>query len=222
MEFICVLDFEATCDRDKRFTPSHEVIEFPSVMLQRIDGKYQAVGEFQEFCRPLYNIKLTQFCKDLTGITQEQVSRGADFPQVLQRHQEWLSQYSLDPDRLIIVTCGRWDLVEMLPDECRRWSIKPHPIYHRVINIKDAFCKKFGPFRGGMAPMLAYLGLELKGRHHSGIDDCRNIAQMVVNLADCLPDLIIEINPKIYDQTKAERIKTDVNRNRQLAKRGQK
>lgn len=31
----------------------------------------------------------------------------------------------------------------------------------------------------GMKGMLEHLSLELKGRHHSGIDDCRNIAQVV-------------------------------------------
>jgi len=33
-----------------------------------------------------------------------------------------------------------------------------------------------------MTDMLAFLGLELKGRHHSGIDDCRNIAQVLIRM----------------------------------------
>jgi len=31
-----------------------------------------------------------------------------------------------------------------------------------------------------MAGMLNILGMKLDGRHHSGIDDCRNIAKIVV------------------------------------------
>ena len=34
----------------------------------------------------------------------------------------------------------------------------------------------------GMARMLKVLRLTLHGRHHSGIDDCKNITQIVVTL----------------------------------------
>ena len=34
----------------------------------------------------------------------------------------------------------------------------------------------------GMAGMLKTLKIKLEGRHHSGIDDCKNIAKIVLNL----------------------------------------
>ena len=37
---------------------------------------------------------------------------------------------------------------------------------------------------GGMAMMLKVLKLTLDGRHHSGIDDTRNIAKIVISLAN--------------------------------------
>jgi len=33
-----------------------------------------------------------------------------------------------------------------------------------------------------MTDMLAKLNLELIGRHHSGIDDCKNIARILIEL----------------------------------------
>jgi inhibitor of KinA sporulation pathway (predicted exonuclease) len=33
-----------------------------------------------------------------------------------------------------------------------------------------------------MTNMLSKLGLELQGRHHSGLDDCRNIGRVLVEL----------------------------------------
>jgi len=221
-DYICVLDFEATCDRNKTFVPDHEVIEFPSVLLRKIDNRYEVVSEFQQFCRPLYNVKLTEFCKELTGITQAQVSPAENFPDVLEHHRAWLEEHAggLEPERLIIVTCGRWDLLQMLPAECRRWVIKPHTIYHRAVNIKDAFCQRYGPFRGGMAAMLAYMELELLGRHHSGIDDCRNIARMAVQLAnEITPELVLQVDPSLYNLTSAERAKAKATLQRQLVKR---
>ena len=41
------------------------------------------------------------------------------------------------------------------------------------------------PNIGGMEQMLEALDLELVGRHHSGIDDARNIAKIVLKLIEC-------------------------------------
>ena len=35
---------------------------------------------------------------------------------------------------------------------------------------------------GGMVEMLKLLGLELEGKHHSGIDDARNISRICLEL----------------------------------------
>ena len=56
------------------------------------------------------------------------------------------------------------------------------------MNIKELFpapegWKGKGKYRArGMTDMLDSLGLELEGRHHSGIDDTLNIARVVVEL----------------------------------------
>ena len=127
------------------------------------------------------------------------MTAGHNFPDTLQRHQQWLlaevpglaeREYEHEwhnggePFPVMIVTCGRWDLCEMMIDECLRWEITPSPFYRRVINIKDAFQDVHGYFQGGMVPMLDYLGLALLGRHHSGIADSRNIARIAVRLAE--------------------------------------
>ena len=64
-----------------------------------------------------------------------------------------------------------------------------------MINIKDAFkqwctsSRQHSRKRGkdslhfGMPGMLEALGLPLLGRHHSGIDDSRNIAAILRELA---------------------------------------
>ena len=44
-DYICVLDFEATCSEDKKFKPSHEIIEFPSVLLQRNGNEYIKIDQ---------------------------------------------------------------------------------------------------------------------------------------------------------------------------------
>lgn len=71
-EYICVLDFEATCDDITK------MIEFPSVLLKwdQSLGNYVGKCQFQQFCKPKIYPNLTKFCKELTGI-QEQTDAGS-------------------------------------------------------------------------------------------------------------------------------------------------
>ena len=189
--YVCVLDFEATCDKSKKWI--HEIIEFPSVLLKwnPEKGNYEKVSEIQYYCRPLDNGKVTDFCLELTGITQETVNKGVDFPYALQQHYSWLArECKVDDvnvpieDRVIIVTCGAWDLNTMFPAETRRWNIgNPQKVYRRFVNIKDEYRHLYKHRdRKGMATMLEDLKIPLEGRHHSGIDDCRNIAKIWMRL----------------------------------------
>ena len=81
--------------------------------------------------------------------------------------------------KYIIITVGDWDLGTMFPKQCNISNIKPHKHFKQWINIKKDFKDFYNvPKKKGMAEMLEYLNIELKGRHHSGIDDCRNTARI--------------------------------------------
>lgn len=90
LEFICVLDFECTCQEDTSGYP-HEVIEFPVVVLELATRKI--VAEFHSFCKPTVNPILTPFCTKLTGITQAQVDDAPSFPSVIDNLSTWLEQH---------------------------------------------------------------------------------------------------------------------------------
>lgn len=86
------------------------------------------------------------------------------------------------------LTCGRWDLHSMLPRQLdisesehgRDDSGNLIAPYNRYINVKDAFRIHYKlRHQQGMLHMLRRLKLELEGRHHSGIDDCKNILRIV-------------------------------------------
>lgn len=180
-----VLDFEATCDKPTTPMPQ-EIIEFPSVLL---DAGMKQVAEFESFVRPTHHPVLTPFCTELTGIEQAQVDAAQTFPEVFKVHQAWLGSNSLqvtpadgEPLDHAFITCGDWDLQTMLPAQLSATEpvigFVPHA-YRRWINIKKPFAAwNGGSVKGGMLGMLKALDLELEGRHHSGIDDCRNIARI--------------------------------------------
>jgi len=174
--YICILDFEATCEEDAKYF-DNEIIEFPSVLLKLENEECKIVSEFQHYCKPLLKPIVSKFCEKLTGITQEIVNNGNNFPDSLKAHHNWLSSYVIDSD-VIIVTCGNWDIAQVMPSECKKWNIIPPTVYRRFININDIFLDMYKIRGRGMVNMLNFLNINLEGRHHSGIDDCRNIASI--------------------------------------------
>ncbi|KPA80342.1 hypothetical protein ABB37_04611 [Leptomonas pyrrhocoris] len=86
---ILVCDFEATCASGSVHYP-HEIIEFPVVVLDT--ATLRIVAEFHRYVKPVRNPKLTAFCTELTGITQEMVDQADTLPVVVGHFQRWLEQ----------------------------------------------------------------------------------------------------------------------------------
>jgi ERI1 exoribonuclease 3 len=183
--FVCVLDFEASCD-DKNLEFQNEIIEFPSVLLQYTEGNdLVEISRFQEYIAPVKNPKLTKFCTELTGITQETVDAGKTFKETLKLYDQWLNlQLQTFPtvENVLFVTCGDWDLRKMIALQCNISGVEIPKYFNRWCNLKILMSKFVGVEMRGMTCMLDHFKLKLLGRHHSGIDDCVNIAQVAIEL----------------------------------------
>ena len=187
-DYYCVLDFEATCiEKPGRMAPQ-EIIELPTVL---VDARtMEVVDEFQLYCRPVHHPQLTPFCTELTGIQQAWVDDAPLFGEALAAHTAWLRRHGIavegaEGHSMIFVTCGDWDLRTMLPAQLGLIGGRVPQHFRRWVNIKQTFSRVMNGSKGkGMAAMLDSLGLPLEGRHHSGIDDCRNLVQIVKALAD--------------------------------------
>jgi inhibitor of KinA sporulation pathway (predicted exonuclease) len=94
-------------------------------------------------------------------------------------------------------TCGDWDLNSMLPEQLTLSGIACPSYFRSWINIKRVFeaysktsahkdkVRKSGKGdqeRLGMPTMLGALGLPLEGKHHSGIDDVKNLVAVCSSL----------------------------------------
>ena len=181
--YICVLDFEATCFQNNEVPRNKmEIIEFPSLLykINTNTKSYELISEFHKYVRPTYKPILTSFCKKLTGITQETVNNSDPIEIVYNDHIKWLDTYIKENDDFIICTCGAWDLKTMLPNEIKNKELKPHKYYEKFINIKDEFNYFYDKNAKGMVDMLKFLDIELIGKHHSGIDDTRNITSILL------------------------------------------
>ena len=182
IDYFLVLDFEATCDDGKKPKPQ-EIIEFPVLKVNA--RTLETESEFHTYVQPTAHPVLTPFCTRLTGITQEKVADQPTLPDVMIRFHQWMDRNGLLVPKVksCFVTCGDWDLLTMLPDQCSYLSIHIPDYFRQWVNIQCVFQSELGGrVKRGMRAMLKCLGLTLDGRPHSGIDDCRNTAKILVEL----------------------------------------
>jgi len=194
IKYLLILDFEATCDQADADNTTHvrfgppEIIEFPTI-LYNIDAR-KVEGEFHTYVKPQINPILTKFCTELTGIQQSWVDQAPVLLDVLKNHDIWLHENGLllngqpTEKTFAYVTCGDWDLKQMLPSQCERLKYKRLHYFWQWINIKFIFQRVTNISGKAMAQMLQVLKLPLEGKHHSGIDDCRNITKIAQTLIE--------------------------------------
>ncbi|KAH7107021.1 exonuclease RNase T and DNA polymerase III [Auriculariales sp. MPI-PUGE-AT-0066] len=188
LKYLAILDFEATCDDGR--VPSfnsrkQEIIEFP-VLVYNIASR-QVEHTFHSYIRPILQPELTPFCTELTGIQQETVAAAEPFDQVWDRFTTFMTEkLPADSTSYTFLTCGDWDLKTMLPLQLSHIGIRTMPNDMRTwLNIKVVFSRVKSVQRPkGMVSMLNSLKLPLQGRHHSGIDDCKNISRIVTSLLE--------------------------------------
>ncbi len=180
-----VVDFEATCANDGSLRREEmEIIEVGAVM---VDGEMlTALSEFPSFVRPVRHPTLTDFCTELTSITQADVDAAPTLPDVVERWTKWAEPFG----GCVFSSWGSYDHNQLVQD-CRFHEIAM-PFEQEPINLKAEFSTRLNIRRRlGMKEALSRAGLTLGGTHHRGIDDARNIARLlpfIVGDAECLPD----------------------------------
>ncbi|MEP0914987.1 exonuclease domain-containing protein [Leptolyngbya sp. GB1-A1] len=81
-DYYLVLDLEATCcNQDTIKRHQMEIIEIGAVMVEA--QNLNVIEEFQTFIRPTRYPVLTEFCKSLTSITQEQVDQAPGYVEAI-------------------------------------------------------------------------------------------------------------------------------------------
>lgn len=167
-----VIDLEATCDNEDAVPRREmEIIEIGAVL---VDGaNFEPLAEFQRFVRPVRHPTLTEFCLQLTSITQAQVDAAEGFVPVLEQLREFMGD-----QQPLFCSWGNYDRGQFGLDAGFHQVELPFGRDH--LNLKQAFSDALGTRkRFGMAAALRKLGLPLEGTHHRGIDDARNIARIL-------------------------------------------
>ena len=179
MLYFLIIDLEATCwneQGDKIKANEMEIIEIGAVLVDA--GSFETIEEFQSFVKPVRNPVLSDFCKHLTHISQEDVDNAPNFKIALQE----LNGKLIKPYNPIFCSWGNYDKNQLLKD-CSYHNI-PYPFSEEHINIKELFCKKNRCRRVGLRGALEKMGLEFQGNHHRALDDARNIVRIFKTLAE--------------------------------------
>ena len=175
---IAVVDLECTCSDsnngdDTVRRADMEIIEIGAVMLRRHD--FEPVDEFQAFLHPVVHHELTDFCKELTSITQHDVDAAPLFYEVYWRFAEWLADWQA-------AAWGSWGNFDsyQLQLDARRHGLERELVWLPPhCNIKSWWAKQMGMKRVGLGRAVQTAGLEFAGRAHRGIDDARMIAKLL-------------------------------------------
>ena len=102
---IVAVDVEATCWKKGIFSRKKETIEIGAVLLLP-DHDHSTWPEFQTFVHPKRLPRLSSFCRELTGITQQNVDGAPSFPEALQLFLEW----SQPLDQVVLAAWSHYDL----------------------------------------------------------------------------------------------------------------
>ena len=182
---ILVIDVESTCWEGS--PPPGEFSEIIEIGVTEIDlhfldilgnpSNHPALGNSRSILVQPVHSKVGQFCTDLTGHTQESLLRtGVDISVAFDCFEK-----ECNSKNRIWASWGAYDR-NMIEETARQLGRKP-PVSRQHLNIKTMFtiARRLDK-EVGMGPALEMLRWPLEGRHHSGVDDSRNIARILISL----------------------------------------
>lgn len=174
LDRIIVVDIEATCWQGKPPAgQENEIIEVGICVVDIISG--QAIEKDSILVKPERS-QVSEFCTQLTTLTQSQVDKGISFAEACSL---LCKKYSTH--QRVWASYGEYDK-KQFERQCLARSIK-YPFGRKHINVKTLFAIiNAMPHEVGMARALEILNLPLEGTHHRGDDDAWNIGRILSRL----------------------------------------
>lgn len=173
MNFI-IYDLEATCwanqfeARGKR----QEIIEIGAV---KMNEEGEILSRFERFVQPVKHTELSEFCIDLTSISQVDVNEADTFSTVIKDFQDWIGLTAAED--YLLCSWGFFDK-RALANDCvlhgfeQTWTKKHISLKHQYPRINGLGREM------GLKKALEKEGFGFDGKHHRGIDDALNAAKI--------------------------------------------
>jgi inhibitor of KinA sporulation pathway (predicted exonuclease) len=174
LDRVLVIDIEATCwDGAPPPGETHDIIE---IGVCALDVASCQVEPPQSILVKPQRSQVSQYCTDLTTLTQAQVDAGVAFAAACQRlRKEFHSR------GVAWASWGDYDR-KIFEEQCAALKV-PYPFGKRHLNIKTIYALMHGlTEEPGMADALTHARLPLVGTHHRGGDDAFNIARLLAGM----------------------------------------
>gem|GEM_PF-1966405 len=187
-DFICkgnfqliFLDIEMNCN-DKRCENSggFEIISIGAVKV--IDGKIIYNDTFYSTVKPKNNPILSDFCKEITNLTQEEIHNSYSLKVVLKNFDVWVGGRST-----VFVTWGRED-IRALKRDSKNSGLRLE-IINRIRNKNADFQLEFCTFKLKRKNLISLIkavegyDMTLEGQYHNPKDDAINTAKVYLRYA---------------------------------------
>jgi 3'-5' exoribonuclease 1 len=171
-----IFDLEASCWLGR---PPHGVNEIIEIGAVKVNEYGEVTDVFSKFVKPLVNPVLSDFCKKLTSITQQDIDKAKTYPSVCQDFMDWID---LEED-YCLVSWGKYDK-EQLRSDCVLHKLEYDWLdYH--CNLKAAYkTLKRETHEQGLKKVVKNEGFEFTGIHHRAISDAENMAKVFIKYID--------------------------------------
>lgn len=166
MEYV-ILDLEwngAYSNRHRRFI--NEIIEFGAV---KTDAELNILDTFQRFVKPEVGKKLGSKVRELTNISNEELSTGSTFMHVTKEFTRWLGKNT------VLMTWGSCDILTLLDNFqyfARRNSV---PFMKQYVDLQSYIQKQLGVCKENQLGLLSAAGLlsipAEESAHHRAFED---------------------------------------------------
>ncbi|WP_196364164.1 3'-5' exonuclease, partial [Vibrio anguillarum] len=160
-----------------------EIIEIGAVKVRLSD--FQCIDEYQSLIKPVRTPILTEFCTELTGITQRDVDSASSFYEVITDFFNWCWQSSTT------VAWGSWAMYDyyQLEQDCEHFFVDNELLCIEHLNLKNLYGDATHGRRRGLKNAIIEQNLSFEGRNHRGLDDAKN-AYRVINHIPRFRDIV--------------------------------
>jgi inhibitor of KinA sporulation pathway (predicted exonuclease) len=172
-----IFDLEATCwSGSEREGKIMEIIEVGAV---KIDENGNVIDEFNCFVKPKLNPQLSDFCNQLTSITQQEVDNSKGFEESMHLFENWITKGN-EGEEILLLSWGFYDKKQILMEsEVKNYKGKIISLLDKHSSLKHLFAEsyKIKPCEIDEALWILKLA-KFEGIKHRGIDDAKNIARI--------------------------------------------
>ena len=161
-----IFDLEATCwTQADQANHTSEIIEIGAI---KVDQDLHILDRFQMFVKPVLHPVLSEYCKELTHITQFDVDQAPDLLQALLAFQHFCGYSGESDDPVVLISWGAYDRSMLVSESARAelhipfWHLNLKALYSHLRRVNKQY---------SLEKALTQFGISRPGTAHRALAD---------------------------------------------------